>query len=137
MTPGAPDKRRHRLRAIMHGALFAALAAGVFGLLPQFGGVARDAAELRQASPWLIAAAVAAQAAGALGPHRAGAWPQSPVRRRRPAPGPGLLGLMFAALGLYLQVKGRRRRPCGAPHCPWGGKGWRPVRHLLGTTISP
>jgi len=68
MTPGAPDKRRHRLRAIMHGALFAALAAGVFGLLPQFGGVARDAAELRQASPWLIAAAVAAQAAS-LGPY--------------------------------------------------------------------
>jgi hypothetical protein len=37
MTPDAPGKRRHWLRAVTHGVLFAALTAGVFGLLAQLG----------------------------------------------------------------------------------------------------
>jgi uncharacterized protein (TIRG00374 family) len=43
--------------------LFAALAAGVFGLLPRLGGLAHDAAALRHARPACVAAAVVSQAA--------------------------------------------------------------------------
>jgi len=42
--------------------LFVALAAGVYGLLPQLGGLARDAAGLRHGRPGFMVAAVAAQA---------------------------------------------------------------------------
>jgi uncharacterized protein (TIRG00374 family) len=51
---------------ILHGVLFAALAAGVFGLLPRLGGLAHDAAALRHARPAFVVAAVVAQA-GSLG----------------------------------------------------------------------
>jgi uncharacterized protein (TIRG00374 family) len=43
--------------------LFVALAAGVFGLLPQLGGLARDATGLRHGRPGFMVAAVVAQAA--------------------------------------------------------------------------
>jgi uncharacterized protein (TIRG00374 family) len=61
---GRPAGRRRRvLGRVAHAVLFAALTAGVFGLLPRLGGVAHDAAELRQARPGFIVAAVVAQAA--------------------------------------------------------------------------
>jgi uncharacterized protein (TIRG00374 family) len=48
------------VRWILHGVLFVALAAGIFGLLPRLGGLTRDAAGLRHArSPFLVAAIVA------------------------------------------------------------------------------
>ncbi len=50
------------MRWIVHGVLFVALAAGVFGLLPRLGGLTRDAAGLRHARPALVAAAIVAQA---------------------------------------------------------------------------
>jgi uncharacterized membrane protein YbhN (UPF0104 family) len=46
----------------LHGLLFAALAAGVFGLLPRIGGLAHDAAGLRHANLAFVVAAVVAQA---------------------------------------------------------------------------
>ena len=39
------------MRWVVHGVLFVALAAGVFGLLPRLGGLTRDAAGLRHARP--------------------------------------------------------------------------------------
>ncbi|HWN00676.1 MAG TPA: hypothetical protein VNO54_26800, partial [Streptosporangiaceae bacterium] len=42
--------------------LFVALVAGVFGLLPQLGGLTRDAAGLRHGRPGFMVAAVVAQA---------------------------------------------------------------------------
>ena len=51
------------MRWILHGVLFVALAAGVFGLLPRLGGLTRDASGLRHARPAFIVAAVVAQAA--------------------------------------------------------------------------
>jgi len=48
------------VRWILHGVLFVALAAGIFGLLPRLGGLTRDAAGLRHARlPFLVAAIVA------------------------------------------------------------------------------
>ncbi len=44
------------MRWIVHGVLFVALAAGVFGLLPRLGGLTRDAAGLRHPRPALVAA---------------------------------------------------------------------------------
>jgi len=55
--------RGRTLRRIAQGLLFVALIAGLFGLLPQLGGLARDAAGLRHARPAFIGAAIAAQAA--------------------------------------------------------------------------
>jgi uncharacterized protein (TIRG00374 family) len=46
----------------VHGLLFVALAAGVFGLLPRIGGLAHDATKLRHASPAYVVAAALAQA---------------------------------------------------------------------------
>ena len=50
------------MRWIVHGVLFVALAAGIFGLLPRLGGLTHDAAGLRHARPAFLAAAVVAQA---------------------------------------------------------------------------
>jgi uncharacterized membrane protein YbhN (UPF0104 family) len=50
------------MRWIVHGVLIAALAVGIFGLLPRLGGLTRDAAGLRHARPAFLAAAVVAQA---------------------------------------------------------------------------
>jgi uncharacterized protein (TIRG00374 family) len=50
------------MRWIVHGVMFVALAAGVFGLLPRLGGLTHDAAGLRHARPAFVAAAIAAQA---------------------------------------------------------------------------
>jgi hypothetical protein len=46
----------------MHGVLFVALAAGIFGVLPRLGGLTREAAGLRHARPAFLVAAVVAQA---------------------------------------------------------------------------
>jgi uncharacterized protein (TIRG00374 family) len=51
------------VRWIVHGVLFVALAAGIFGVLPRLGGLTRDAAGLRHARPGFLVAAVVAQAA--------------------------------------------------------------------------
>jgi hypothetical protein len=50
------------VRWIVHGVLFVALAAGVFGLLPRLGGLTHDAAALRHARPAFVAAAIVTQA---------------------------------------------------------------------------
>jgi uncharacterized membrane protein YbhN (UPF0104 family) len=50
------------MRWIVHGVLIAALAVGIFGLLPRLCGLTRDAAGLRHARPAFLAAAVVAQA---------------------------------------------------------------------------
>jgi hypothetical protein len=50
------------VRWIVHGVLFVALAAGIFGVLPRLGGLTRDAAGLRHARPGFLVAAVVAQA---------------------------------------------------------------------------
>jgi hypothetical protein len=50
------------VRWILHGVLFVAPAAGVFGVLPRVGGLTRDAAGLRHARPAFLVAAVVAQA---------------------------------------------------------------------------
>src|SRR6266568_2705930 len=55
-------RRRPAVRWIVHGVLFVALAAGVFGLLPRLGGLTHDAAGLRHAHPAFLAAAIVAQA---------------------------------------------------------------------------
>jgi uncharacterized protein (TIRG00374 family) len=46
---------------VVRGVLFAALVAGVFGLLPRLGGLRHDAASLRHARPVFVAAAIVAQ----------------------------------------------------------------------------
>ena len=46
----------------MHGVLFAALAVGIFGVLPRLGGLTHEAAGLRHARPVFLVAAVVAQA---------------------------------------------------------------------------
>jgi uncharacterized protein (TIRG00374 family) len=46
----------------MHGILFAALAVGLYGVLPRLGGLTRDAAGLRHARPAFLVAAIVAQA---------------------------------------------------------------------------
>ncbi len=56
-------RRRPAVRWILHGVLFVALAAGVFGVLPRLGGLRHDAAGLRHARPAFLVAAVVAQAA--------------------------------------------------------------------------
>ena len=60
--PPHGGRRRPAVRWIVHGALFVALAAGVFGLLPRLGGLTHDAAGLRHARPAFLAAAIVAQA---------------------------------------------------------------------------
>jgi uncharacterized protein (TIRG00374 family) len=47
---------------VVHGVLFVALVAGVFGLLPRLGGLTRDAADLRHARAGFVATAIVAQA---------------------------------------------------------------------------
>src|SRR6266571_2966008 len=62
---GAPPhrgRRRPAVRWIVHGVLFVALVAGLFGLLPRLGGLTREAAGLRHARPAFLAAAIVAQA---------------------------------------------------------------------------
>jgi len=61
-SPQREGRRRPAVRWIMHGVLLAALAAGVFGLLPRLGGLQHDAAGLRHARPAFVAAAIVAQA---------------------------------------------------------------------------
>jgi uncharacterized protein (TIRG00374 family) len=60
--PRPRGRRRPAVRWIANGVLFAALAAGVFGLLPRLGGLTHDAAGLRHARPAFLVAAVVAQA---------------------------------------------------------------------------
>jgi uncharacterized protein (TIRG00374 family) len=60
--PDTRDRRHRAVRWIMHGVLMVGLAAGVFGLLPRIGGLARDASGLRHARPAYVVAAVLAQA---------------------------------------------------------------------------
>jgi uncharacterized protein (TIRG00374 family) len=60
--PDTGDRRHPAVRWIVHGVLLVALAAGVFGLLPRIGGLARDASGLRHARPAFVVAAVLAQA---------------------------------------------------------------------------
>ena len=50
------------MRWTLHGVLFVALVAGVFGLLPRLGGLTHEAAGLRHARPAFLAAAIVAQA---------------------------------------------------------------------------
>jgi uncharacterized protein (TIRG00374 family) len=61
-APSKRGRRRPAVRWIVHGVLLAALTAGVFGLLPHLGGLARDAVGLRQARPAFLVAAVLAEA---------------------------------------------------------------------------
>jgi uncharacterized protein (TIRG00374 family) len=61
-SPQQKGRRRQALRWIVHGVMFVALAAGVFGLLPRLGGLTHDAAGLRHARPAFMAAAIVAQA---------------------------------------------------------------------------
>ena len=61
-SPQQKGRRRPALRWIVHGVMFVALAAGVYGLLPRLGGLTRDAAGLRHARPAFVAAAIVAQA---------------------------------------------------------------------------
>jgi uncharacterized protein (TIRG00374 family) len=61
--PQHGGRRRPAVRWIVHGLLFGALAAGIFGLLPRVGGLAHEAAGLRHARPAFLAAAVVAQGA--------------------------------------------------------------------------
>jgi uncharacterized protein (TIRG00374 family) len=60
----APRKqgRRAWMRWIVHAVLFAALAVGVFSLLPRIGGLAHEAAGLRHARLGFVVAAIFAQA---------------------------------------------------------------------------
>jgi uncharacterized protein (TIRG00374 family) len=60
--PRQRGRRRPAVRRTLPGVLFVALAAGIFGVLPRLGGLARDAAGLRHARPAFLAAAIAAQA---------------------------------------------------------------------------
>jgi uncharacterized membrane protein YbhN (UPF0104 family) len=62
-TRKAGSQPRPVMRWIVRGVLFAALAVGVFGLLPRLGGLTRDAAGLRHARPVFVVASVVAQAA--------------------------------------------------------------------------
>lgn len=61
-APKNTDRHRPRTRRIVHGVLFVALVAGVFGLLPRLGGLTHAAAGLRHARPGFVAAAIMAQA---------------------------------------------------------------------------
>jgi hypothetical protein len=61
--PQPRGRRRRAVRWIVHGVLFAALAAGLFGVRPRLGGLTREAAGLRHARPAFLAAAIVAQAA--------------------------------------------------------------------------
>ena len=61
-SPRPGGRRRPAVRRVVHGVLFVAVAAGVFGLLPRLGGLTRDAADLRHARPAFMVAAVMAQA---------------------------------------------------------------------------
>jgi uncharacterized protein (TIRG00374 family) len=61
-SPQQRGRQRPAVRWIAHGVLVAALAAGVYGLLPQLCGVTRDAAGLRHARPAFLAVAIMAQA---------------------------------------------------------------------------
>ena len=61
-APPQRGRRRPAVRWIVHGVLFVALAAGIFGLLPRLGGLTHDAAGLRHARPAFLAAAIVAQA---------------------------------------------------------------------------
>src|SRR5216683_2502220 len=70
-------RRRPAVRWIVHGVLFVALAAGVFGVLPRLGGLTRDAAGLRHGRPAF------------MGTSRASArWPSPTPRPTSPAPSP-------------------------------------------------
>src|SRR6266699_1575373 len=60
-APPHRGSRRPAVRWIVHGVLFVALIAGVFGLLPRLGGLTHDAAGLRHARPAFVAAAIVAQ----------------------------------------------------------------------------
>src|SRR2546430_15722988 len=60
--PPHGGRRRQAVRWIVHGALFGALAAGVFGLLPRLGVLTHDAAGLPHPRPAILAAARGAQA---------------------------------------------------------------------------
>jgi uncharacterized membrane protein YbhN (UPF0104 family) len=62
-SPPAPEGKHRRpvTRWVVRGVLFAALVAGVFGLLPRLGGLRHDAASLRHARPVFVAAAIVAQ----------------------------------------------------------------------------
>src|SRR5277367_5167106 len=55
-------RRRPAVRWIVHGVLFVALVAGLFGVLPRLGGLTHDAAGLRHARPAFLVAAIVAQA---------------------------------------------------------------------------
>lgn len=55
-------RRRTALRWIVHGVMFAAVMAGIFGLLPRLGGLTYDAAALRHAHPALVTVSIVAQA---------------------------------------------------------------------------
>jgi uncharacterized protein (TIRG00374 family) len=61
-SPQSGGWRRPAVRRVVQGVLFAALAAGIFGLLPRLGGLTRDAAGLRHARPAFLVAAIVAQA---------------------------------------------------------------------------
>ena len=61
-SPQQRGRRRPAVRWIVHGMLFVALAAGIFGLLPRLGGLTPDAAGLRHARLPFLAAAIVAQA---------------------------------------------------------------------------
>jgi hypothetical protein len=56
------DRRHRAARWAVHVVLFAAVAVGVFGLLPRISGLTHYAAGLRHASPAFFVAAVLAQA---------------------------------------------------------------------------
>ena len=60
--PPHGGRRSPAVRWIVHGVLFVALVAGIFGLLPRLGGLTHDAAGLRHARPAFLAAAIVAQA---------------------------------------------------------------------------
>jgi uncharacterized protein (TIRG00374 family) len=60
--PRRSGRRRPAVRWILHGLLLAALAVGIFGLLPRLGGLTHDAAGVPQARPAFLAAAIVAQA---------------------------------------------------------------------------
>ena len=61
-APRHGGRRRPAVRWIVHGVLFVALVAGLYGLLPRLGGLRHDAAGLRHARPAFLAAAIVAQA---------------------------------------------------------------------------
>src|SRR6266568_455317 len=60
--PQQKGGRHPAVRRTAHGVLFVALAVGIYGLLPQLGGLTHEAAGLRHARPAFLAAAIVAQA---------------------------------------------------------------------------